>query len=277
MRILKVFILLFLISFHAISQNRSFGWFPDSTFFSSLNYDLLENNFYTGVLILEAQSIEYNGAFIPVNIGLQKTFLEWSKNNVKLQFALGAASYTQFEIIKYDSETLRGGLLNNDYKASGYLSALIGGQKLRMQLFHISSHLGDDYMLRNEHFELNDKTVNYEQLDLVYQNTFKNNEVYGGFGYVVSPNAFRKRGMMQFGFQAQKAINSFLSVAYGTDIKLYEEHDWSPNIHTCLGVNIIKEVPQFNISIDTYYGKIPYSTLKMGTVIWYGISSIVFI
>ncbi len=36
--------------------------------------------------------------------------------------SLEAASYTQFEIIRYDANTFRGGLLNTDLKASGFLS-----------------------------------------------------------------------------------------------------------------------------------------------------------
>lgn len=259
----------------AKAQIVNFTWFPDTTLFPSLHYDLLENHFYTGSFILSSQSVDYSGAYIPVNIGIQKAFMQWKISNTKFQFSLGAASFTQFEIIRFDANTLRGGLLNNDYKASGIISASNEQHKFKLQLFHISSHLGDDYMLRNEYFELNDKTVNYEQIDVIYFHELNKISPYGGFGYVVSPNTFRKRFMMQFGLQGVSPLTKNLSLAFGSDIKLYEEHNYKPNIHTSFGFNVNKGKPHLNFSIDTYYGKIPYSTLKMGNVFWYGLSTII--
>lgn len=272
-----VILLLVLLGIAAKGQESSFKWFPNDVHFPKLKYDLLEHQFYTGVFIFDAQSVDYNGAYIPVNIGLQKAFFQWQVNDITTQFLLGAASYTQFEIIRYDKSTLQGGLLNNDYKASAMFSASNKNNKLRIQLFHISSHLGDDYMHRNNYYELNDKTVNYEQLDLVYLHAFSKVSLYTGFGFVVSPNAFRDRFMMQLGGQANLLIAKTISLVYGADIKIYEEHGFQPDVHASIGVDFMKDLPQLNISIDGYFGKLPYSTLKMGNVYWLGLSTIVYI
>lgn len=255
------------------AKDGGFVWFPDSAVFPNLAYDLLECQFYTGTFSLEAKKTKYTGAYIPVNIGVKKAFLQWQGQNITVQLLLGAASYTQFEIIRYNNNTLRGGLLNNDYKASAYISAAIGKHKFRSQLFHISSHLGDDYMLRNNYFEYNDKTVNYEQLDILYLYQFKYLEPYVGLGYVVTPYAYRERFMIQTGFQGSWMFHDNFALAYGSDLKFYQENYYETDIHSCIGVNVItKNKPQIAVLFDTYYGKMPYSTLKMGNVFWYGLS-----
>ena len=63
-------------------------------------------------------------------------------------------------------------LFNNDYKASAYFSAYYKHLAYRIRLFHISSHLGDDYMIRNEDFSTNDKSVNYHLSNLSIINLY---------------------------------------------------------------------------------------------------------
>ena len=123
---------------------------------------------YAGLLFLKPKETDFEGIYIPVNLGFRKSFFQWKKGSMNFDLALGAASYTQFEIIRIDENTLRGGLLNTDFKASGFLFVSKDQHKFRIQLFHISSHLGDDYMLRNQDFDLNDKTVNYEIKVFIY-------------------------------------------------------------------------------------------------------------
>jgi hypothetical protein len=192
----------------------------------------------------------------------------------RFDLALGAASYTQFEIIRFDENTLRGGLLNTDFKASGFLFAANGRSHFRLQLFHISSHLGDDYMLRNQDFDLNDKSVNYEQIDLTYLYKMGKVDFYFGLGHVITPNSFRKRFMTEIGFQGNFPLKSKLDLLVGSDIKFYEENDFSPDIHSGIGVTIkTRDRPQINFSVDSFFGRLPYSTLDFGQIMWIGLST----
>jgi hypothetical protein len=197
---------------------------------------------------------------------------------MRFDFALGAASYTQFEIIRFDQNTLRGGLINTDFKASGFLFAAKGPHTFRMQFFHISSHLGDDYILRNQEFEFNDKTVNYEQIDFTYLYGFKKSDIYMGVGYVITPNTFRKRLMGEIGFQGSFPINNKKDLAFGGDVKIYEENEFQPDFHSGIGFTFNqRDRHQLNISIDIYYGSLPYSTLDFGKVFWAGLSSRIYL
>ena len=137
-----------------------------------LDYDLLEVQPYAGMFYLHSDKIDLNAAYIPVNLGFRKSVFQWQMLSATFDLALGAASYTQFEIAKFDENSFRGGLLNTDFKASGFLNISKDQHKLRFHLFHISSHLGDDYILRNQDYEPNDKSVNYEQIDLIYLYAF---------------------------------------------------------------------------------------------------------
>jgi hypothetical protein len=271
--LLPLFVLLFNIQL-AFGQSDSLQWFPKKGVFPFLEYDLLEVKPYVGVFILNADSVDSDGAYIPVNIGFRKSFMQWEMLSMTFDLALGLASYTQFEIVRVEDNKLRGGLMNTDFKVSGFFSAAKGKHSFRLQLFHISSHLGDDYILRNQDFELNDKSVNYEQLDITYLYGFENAAIYLGMGAVVSPNTFRKRFMAEIGYQANLPLSPKLDIILGADIKLYDENEFIPDIHSGVGISINKQAqPQLSFLLDAYYGSLPYSTLDFGQVYWFGLSA----
>lgn len=273
-KLLLSLFLLFLTIQQAFTQSDSLQWLPKKGLFPFLEYDLLEVKPYVGFFILNTDSADNNGAYIPVNIGFRKSFIEWEMMSMKFDLALGLASYTQFEIVQVEDNKLRGGLLNTDFKVSSFLSAAKGKHKFRLQLFHISSHLGDDYILRNQDFDLNNKSVNYEQLDITYLYSLENAAIYLGMGTVVSPNTFRKRFMGQLGYQANLPLSPKLDFTFGSDIKLYDENNFIPDIHAAIGISINQRGDhQANFLFDGYYGSLPYSTLDFGQVYWFGISA----
>lgn len=277
-RRILVICLVNVLSIPLYSQEKSHEWFARECLFPMLEYDLLEVQPYAGLMLLFPEKSDYEGLYIPVNIGFRKSFIQWNMLSMRFDLAMGAASYTQFEVIRFDENTLRGGLLNTDFKASGFLFASKDRHHFRMQLFHISSHLGDDYIFRNQDFELNDKSVNYEQIDLTYLYAFEKLDLYGGLGYVFSANAFRDRFMAQLGFQGRHPLNAGLDIAYGADVKIYEENDFQPDYHAGFGITFKqRERQQLNISLDLYKGALPYSTLDFGQVSWVGLSSRVYL
>jgi hypothetical protein len=273
----KFLLFLFVICFNiqqGVSQSDSVVWLAENCNFPLLEYDLLEVQPYVGLFILNGEDTVSEGAYIPVNIAFRKSIIQWSMLNMQFDLSFGVAAYTQFEIIRYDENTLRGGLLNIDYKASGFLSFVKTQNKFRFQMFHISSHLGDDYIYRNEVFDLNNKSVNYEQIDFVYLRSLKKISLYGGLGYVFSPNSFRERFMAQLGFQGNLPSKGKWNLAFGTDIKFYDENEFVPDIHSAIGMTFNqKGKPQINFSLDGYFGHMPYSTLDFGKVYWLGLSS----
>lgn len=277
-----VFLFIFtelLISSNVVqSQDSTFGWFPKSNLFPLLTYDLLETQPYAGIFFLNAASVSYKGAYIPVNIGFRKAFCQGKVNETTYEFVLAAASYTQFEIIRYEANTLRGGLLNTDFKASGFFNLKKDKHAFRVQLFHVSSHLGDDYMLRNEAFELNNKTINYEQVDIIYMYRAESTDIYIGPGFVITPNAFRDRWMVELGFQGMSMLNSTWGINYGADIKVYQQNNYIPDGHAGVGISLfVKDKKQIDLGLDVFYGHLPYSTLDFGEISWLGLSTHIYL
>ena len=173
-----------------------------------------------------------------------------------------------------NNDKLKGGLLNTDFKASGYLSAVKGWHHFRIQLFHMSSHLGDDYMVRHGDLTPNDRSVNYEQIDLTYLYSFNRVDVYGGLGMVITKNAFRQRFMGEIGLKGNVPMKHNWEFVYGCDIKFYDENEFIPDIHYGLGFTFNQRADhQINVSVDGYFGQMPYSTLDYGQVFWFGLSS----
>ena len=276
-KILILFLLCSGIS-DGFSQEKSIEWFPKKPAFPLLQYDLLEVQPYVGIFAFTASEVDYDGVYIPANIGFRKSMLQWEMLSMQFDFALGVGAFSQFEIIRFDANTLRGGLLNIDFKASGFLAAVKGRHKFRFQLFHMSSHLGDDYILRNQDFEWNDKSKNYEQIELHYLIALKHTELYSGLGFVITPNAFRERFMFDLGFQSSIPLKAKMAFTFGSDVKFYEEYDFTPDIHAAIGVSFVqREEQQINLSVDTYYGSIPYSTLGFGQVFWLGVSTRIYL
>ncbi len=76
---------------------------------------------------------------------------------------LGA--FTQFEWTTVDNEQQRN-LLNTDYKiAFSYVRKVNTQSTYRFRFYHVSSHLGDDFMIRYRINKFTTNKVNYEQLE----------------------------------------------------------------------------------------------------------------
>jgi hypothetical protein len=274
-----------------------FFWFPgfiiygqDSSFFKRLDYfpekrifpliylDPLTCQTYGGIHVMFEEGNKKKGIYVPVNLGFSKPFFAFENGKAQFQLGLEAASYIQFEIVHLYDNTYLGGLYNNDYKVNAYITAKTIKWHYRFQFFHISSHLGDDYMIRNEDFSRNDKSVNYEQIDFMVMKREKGIDAYAGFGYVFTPNAFRKRLSAQLGFQFDKDYNRAYHLVGGLDLKSFQQNNYYPNIRIAIGPGYFKEEkPVFRLLLEFYHGHLPYSTHEYRKPTWIGLSSVIHI
>lgn len=131
--------------------------------------------------------------------------------------------------------------------------------------------MGDDYIIRNEITVPNDKSTNYEQIDLSLKNYNEKYQVYLGAGYVYWKYAYRKRTSAQLGYMHYKKLGEQTRLFAGFDMKLFQKNKYNPDIRTAAGIEISKQV---NIMLEYYNGYIPYSTLDLGKINRYGISSV---
>jgi len=258
------------------SENKLVDYFPNERLFPLISLDPLTCQSYGGIHFLYEKGDKKKGVFIPINLGFSKPFFGFDFKSFDLEIGLDVASYYQFEIIHIERNIFLGGLFNNDYKVGAYISTEYKNMLYRISLFHISSHLGDDYIIRNEISSRNDQSVNYEQLDITIMKKIRHVEYYLGPGYVFSPYAYRKRFSFLAGFQFDVDNQKPFHLIGGLNIKSFHQNNYYPNIRSAIGTAYYPgQKPAFRLQLEFYHGHLPYSTLEYRKITWLGISSTV--
>jgi hypothetical protein len=271
-------ILLFLssgISFGAVSaveSDSTLTFLPASRIFPSIFLDPLECQMMGGSYLLNRKANDMS-LYSTVNMGFSRPVLAKHGEMLSWEFNFGVAMFSQFDLIKKDDKSYLAGLMNTDFRISADYSLSLNSNILRLRTFHISSHLGDDYLQRHADTLVNDKSVNYEQADLTYLRCFRNGYFYGGAGFIYTKYVFRKRFSLQAGglinFRDMGQVNLFT----GADLKLLEENKFSPDIRAAFGINFNRNsAPLMRIWAEYYSGRLPYSTIDYGRVNWFGLA-----
>ena len=276
-RFLVYLIALFLLNNSTYAQEKKVSLLAEGFYFYPLLFDPTESLSGAGIFNLWENNQDVTGIYVPVNIALNQSLIRYNIDSVSgWEFGLQAAAYTQFEIKEVDGGAYLGGMVNVDYRAIGFLSYRQRRTTLRFRLFHISSHLADDYLIRNNITTPTPNTLNYEQVDLTASYQWLGIRPYAGFGYIFTPNSIRKRWSLQLGANYQQANREaeFTRLIAGVDIKLFEENDFTPGYRVGAGIEL-GQTHKTHVAflLDFYHGHLPYSTLEYRRVTWLGISS----
>lgn len=262
------------ISLNAIpgKKDSTLIFLPETRLFPSVFLDPLECQTNGGSYFLFRKEND-PGLYSTVNMGFTKPLMLKHGESVSWEMNFGAATFTQFDLIRRANGTYLAGLLNNDYKISSDLSIKKNNNLLRIRVFHVSSHLGDDYMIRHNDSAPNDKSVNYEQIDVTWLRENGSDYWYAGAGEIYTRYAFRQRfslhvgGLMNFG--KPKKVKPFTSA----NVKLFAENNFSPDIRSAFGLAFNRRSESlFRIWFEYYSGNLPYSTLEYGRVNWFGLA-----
>ncbi len=246
--------------------------FPSQRIYPVVFLDPLECQVNGGSYFL-AQKQEDLSLYSLVNLGFNKPVIAWQNGSISWEMNFGAAAFSQFELIKKDDGSYLAGLLNTDFKVSGDFSLRKRNNILRLRFFHVSSHLGDDYVERNPGSAPNDKSVNYEQIDFTYLRSWGLNYWYAGAGGIITKYVFRERFSLQAGglinFQKSKTTNLFTSL----NLNVYAENDFFPDLRSAFGISFNRKTESIaRIWLEYYNGQLPYSTLDYGRVNWIGLA-----
>jgi hypothetical protein len=260
-------------------QKPEIALLPKGFYFEPLLLDPTQCQVAGGLHKIWKSGNEKDGLFIPISLGFQQSFVRFEINDHSgLEMGMGAAAFTQFEILKLENSTYRGEMLNADYKVAGFINGFYNHWSFRFQIFHVSSHLSDDYLLRNHITTPDPGTMNYEQADLAASYVYKNLRLYGGFGYVITRYAVRDRLSFETGFEYKKRIFNKDNIGYiaGSDIKFFQQNNYEPDIRIASGFEIGKpENIHMAFLIEYFGGHLPYSTLNYGKIHWFGISTVI--
>lgn len=148
------------------------------------------------------------------------------------QIGIQAAVFAIFDL---DAESKD--LINADYWVGIPISYRKGNFSSLFRIFHQSSHLGDEYLLRKRVDRVN---LSYESLDLKLSYDINNiYRVYAGSGFLFNqdPSDIDKWSA-QSGFELKSPktyLSGLLRPIAGIDLKAWEENDWSIDVSSRIG------------------------------------------
>jgi len=251
-------------------------WLPKGNLFPTFRLDYKESQFSGGLYGFYTSGKWQNRVFAMFSAGLRRNIIRWQhKNDKASELGFEVCVFPQF-LIEKPFETFRVNFFNIDFKVGlQYQFRINDHWRLRGRFYHVSAHLGDDYIFRYEieHYIINYRI--YEMLDFSAAWLKDPLMVYGTFGCIVHSTYGRSPLFIQLGGQwerASKKLSWFQWIA-GIDIRSEQENRFRPCIHT--GAGIVLGNPDrfpFTILIDYYNGFLPFSLYDNVFIQWIGAS-----
>ncbi|GAA4412757.1 hypothetical protein GCM10023187_40330 [Nibrella viscosa] len=278
-----LFFLAFALSTAAFAQPAESapppGKYPRSEFlpgghlFDPIILDPLEAQTYISILpSYSTDGKRYNGTIVPFAFGFAKPF--WRRTTAPdraAEFVIDAASFTQFEVFHDPmQQKQRRQLLNTDYKISFLYNLRRGANSWRFRLYHLSSHLGDDYLIRNQINFYTPNAVNYEVVDVTFSRDMNGLRPYAGVGIGLRKPEERKRLSAQLGFFYRQPTQNLIRLVGGVDVKFWEQTDFRPGAKAGAGFEVGRRAGQLTFLAEFYSGFRPYSQYENQRVQWLG-------
>lgn len=246
---------------------------PKDHLFAPILLDPIQSQTYGSVLpVYVSNGRRYKGTIVPFAFGVQKPFFRrQTGTNRASEWALDIASFTQFEV--YQDEKIkkqRRQLINTDYRVGISYHLRRGAGTWRFRAYHLSSHLGDDYIIRNQLNYRLPNAVNYELIDATYSKQVRDFRVYGGVGLGLRVSDERKPLSAQAGFWYKKPTTRVAQLVGGIDLKLWQQTDFRPGIKAGAGITAGRGLNNLTFLLETYSGFRPYSLYETDKVFWLG-------
>ena len=257
----------------ALSQPRR-EFLPKGHLFEPILLDPLEAQTYGSLLpVYSTEGKRYSGSIVPFAFGFAKPFYRRTTEPGRSQeWVLDLASFTQFEAYHDDKlNKARRQIINNDYKVSIIYNVRRGSSAYRFRVYHLSSHLADDYIYRNNLTAPTPNAVNYELLDVTYSRMMENWRLYGGIGFVLRKAEERKLLSAQLGTYYKKPSNRAARLVGGVDVKFWQQTDFRPGIHGGIGLEIGRTQNNLTLLLEGYSGFRPYSQFENEKTSWIGV------
>ena len=247
---------------------------PKGHLFEPILLDPLEAQTYGSVLpSYWTEGKKYEGSIVPFAFGFAKPFYRHTTDAGRAEeWVLDLASFTQFEAYHDDKlNKARRQIMNTDYKISIIYNIRRGLNNYRIRVYHLSSHLGDDYIYRNNITAPSPNSVNYELLDVTYSRVINSWRLYGGAGVVLRKTEERKPISAQVGAFYKKSSAKAARLVGGVDVKFWQQTDFRPGIHGGIGVELGRTQNNLTFLLEGYSGFRPYSQFENQQTSWIGI------
>jgi Protein of unknown function (DUF1207) len=197
--------------------------FPTGDMFDPLVADEKQPQFGTSVRAYNSTSINTTVAAVRYGESFGLLRINGDEQGDGLQFGVSGALFAQF-----DMEAPSSDLLNADYTVGSYMSYRRSEKSYRVRVYHQSSHLGDEYLLRTQHASR--VNLSYESLELLTSRDWGDWRGYAGGEYIArrDPETL-KPGALHGGLEYRGKDYLVASGRFvgGVDLKSYEENQWA--------------------------------------------------
>ncbi len=187
-----------------------------------------------------------------------------------LQMGLDGALFAQF-----DMDAPSHDLLNADYTVGIPITYRERGFSVRLRLYHQSSHLGDEFLLRYLPERIN---LSYEAIQLLLSGERGPWRLYGGGEWLLTRDPpDLHRGSLQTGFEFRGADPVFRGgrPVAALDVKSYGENRWTPSYSLRAGLEFGPADParrHLRLLAEGYRGFAPYGQFYQEKVEYLGVA-----
>lgn len=187
-----------------------------------------------------------------------------------LQVAIVGSIFAQFDM---GTESID--LINADYLVGVPVTFRWSGFSSRLRLYHQSSHLGDEFLLRTE---LQRENLSFEALELLLSQELGPLRAYAGGEYLFNrePETLDQT-LAHVGLEARAGQLRGVRFVAAVDAKMVEQRDWDPGLSARAGIEFAywrdeSHPPRlWAILFEFYDGPSPYGQFFQEQVRWFGL------
>lgn len=204
------------------------GILPEGALFAPLLADPRQPRFAAHLQAHQTPVANFNAAL--VELGAYFPFVRTDLSGGQVEFGAQAGIFSLFNL---DSSSFN--LINTDFVIGLPISYRLGAFSARAQVYHQSSHLGDEFLIGNPN--VNRINLSYEDSELILAYEFLGFRLYGGGGYIfqAEPNLAPAHWQSGLEFRWPHVLGSLDVVAAG-DFQGFEESNWDVDSAYTLGL-----------------------------------------
>jgi hypothetical protein len=186
------------------------------------------------------------------------------------QLSLMGAIFAQFDLGTASTD-----LINADYLIGFPLTYRHSGTTARLRLYHQSSHLGDEYLLRDQ--EIQRENRSFESVELILSQEVGALRVYGGGEMLFRREPDSLDRMLGHAGVELHTGTGVVSAVAGIDVKFSEQQDYSPAWSARAGLRIAPTartghpVRRILILAEYYNGPSPYGQFFQDEIRYAGV------
>jgi hypothetical protein len=209
------------------------------------------------------------------SVGLGDNFglIRWGgpAPNEGVQLDVVGSIFAQFDLGAPSND-----LINADYIIGLPLTFRRSGFSTRVRVYHQSSHLGDEYLLRSE--DIDRENLSFESVEVL-----ASQELGPLRGYVGWERIFRREPdtlpskLFHGGAELRSGRAGPVQLVSGLDLKATDLHDWSPAVSGRVGLEIARygsgghPARLVTLMLELYHGPSPYGQFFQDDISYLGV------